>query len=467
LKSIRSTLVLWLVGALALGSLAVLAGTYALTRSQVGRVFDEELRQVALAVHVREDWMQARRVRIARPGFSLSVRAYDANGRVFFETLMPSLPGDVPQVFDEGLSDVDTAGGSWRLYTHVTSEGIVQVGQPLATRDALARELSLPVLMPMLLLIPLLAALIAWALRRGLAPLQDASRSVSDRDVSRLDPLPSSGVPRELLPLVEQINALLGRLARSLDAQRRFLADAAHELRSPVSALALQAQIAQRAHTPEAHRAALEELRRGTERVRRLVQQLLDFARLEPGVPSGPFAPVDLAQLAREVVGAYAAQADELGVDLGADAASPAYVPGNPSELQSLLANLVDNALRYAPAGSAVTAAVRQAGELVMLSVVDAGPGIPAAERERVFERFHRLEGDATPGSGLGLSIAKAIVERHRGSIRLEDATPGDERPGLAVRVALPAASLAAAVSRPRLARAPQRELRGDRAEQL
>lgn len=440
MRSIRTTLVAWLVGGLMLGSVAVLAGTYALTRSQVGRVFDEELRQVALAVHVREDWMQARRVRIARPGFSLSVRAYDADGHTYFETLMPSLPADTPQVFTEGLSDVDTTEGRWRLYTHVTSEGIVQVGQPLASRDAFARELSLPVLMPMLLLIPLLAALIAWALRRGLAPLQDASRSVSDRDVSRLDPLPTAGVPRELRPLVEQINALLGRLAVSLDAQRRFLADAAHELRSPVSALALQAQLAQRAQTPLAHSAALEELRRGTERTRRLVQQLLDFARVEPGVPPGPFVPVDVAKVVREVVGTYAAQADELGLDLGADAAVSVYVSGIEAELQSLVANLVDNALRYAPAGTAVTASVIQDDSGVELAVVDAGPGIPAAERERVFERFQRVAGDGTPGSGLGLSIAKAIVERHRGTIRLEDANPASARPGLAVRIALPAA---------------------------
>src|SRR5205823_12391338 len=137
------------------------------------------------------------------------------------------------------------------------------------------------------------------AARRGLAPLQVASRSVSDRDVSRLDPLPTSGLPRELLPLVEQIHALLARLAASLDAQRRCLADAAHELRSPVSAIALQAQLAQRAQTPFARSAALDELRRGTERARRLVQQLLDFGRLEHGVPIGAFAPVDLAKAAR------------------------------------------------------------------------------------------------------------------------------------------------------------------------
>src|SRR5258708_7800094 len=252
LKSIRRTLVLWLVGALALGSLAVLAGTYALTRDQVGRVFDEELRQVALAVHVREDWMQARRVRIARPGFSLSVRPYGGAGRIYFETLMPSLPGDTPQIFSEGLSDVGTADGPLHVYTHVTPEGIVQVGQPIATRDALSREFSLPVLMPMLLLIPLLAALFAWALRRGLAPFQVASQSVSDRDVSRLDPLPTSGLPRELLPLVGQINALLQRHAAPLDPQRRFLADAALALRSPASAPPLPAQHAHRAYHPTA-----------------------------------------------------------------------------------------------------------------------------------------------------------------------------------------------------------------------
>ena len=436
MRSIRSTLILWLAGGLALGSLAVLAGTYALTRSQVGRLFDEELRQVALAVHVREDWMAPRRVRIARPGFELSVRAYDRTGRVYFETVLPTLPSDVPQIFEEGPADVETTDGRWRLYTHVTPEGIVQVGQAVAARDALARELTLPVLMPMLLLIPLLAALVAWALKRGLAPLAETSHSVSHRDAARLDPLPTGGVPQELAPLVEQINALLARLARAIDAQRRFLADAAHELRSPVSALALQAQIAQRAQTPAARAAALDELRAGTERTRRLVQQLLDFARLEPGVPAGPFVPVDLAKIAREVVGIYATQADERGVDLGADAPGPAQVLGIEAELRSLVANLVDNALRYAPAESAVTASVREHGGHIQLSVVDAGPGIPGAERERVFERFHRLADDPTPGSGLGLAIVKAIVERHHGSIRLEDASPDG---GLAARVSMPA----------------------------
>ena len=439
MRSIRANLVLWVVSALALGTVVVLAATYALTRQQIGAVFDEELRQVAHAVHLREDWTQTRRMRIARPGFALSVRAYDSTGRVYFETALPSLPPDLPQAFSEGFASTETSEGAWRVYTHVTEEGNVQVGQAVATRDALARDLSISVLMPMLLLIPLLAVVVAWALKRGLRPLEETSHRVSHRDASRLDPLPVQHVPAELLPLVEQINGLLSRLEGSLDAQRRFLADAAHELRSPVAALALQVQLAERAHAPEARSAAYRELSRGVERARRLVQQLMDYARVDPGVAVPAFAPVNLAHLAREVVGSYASRAEARDVDLGAEAPGPATVYGNEGELRSLLENLVDNALRYAPPATAVTVCVRELAGLVELSVVDAGRGIPPEERTRVFERFHRVAGDTTSGTGLGLAIAKAIVERHRGSIVLDHADPLAEPPGLNVSIRLPA----------------------------
>lgn len=439
MKSIRANLVMWLVGALALGSIVVLAATYALTREQISQVSDDELKQVAYAVHLREDWIQAGRVRIARPGFSLSLRAYDESGHVYFETALPSLPADLAKTFGEGFARMETAEGAWRIYTHVTPEGVVQVGQPVAAREALARSLSLKVLMPMLLLIPLLALLTAWVLKRALAPLDETSQRVSDRDASRLDPLPTDNVPAELLPLISQINALLARLAASLDGQRRFLANAAHELRSPVGALALQVQLAERAQTPRARDAAMRELAHGIERARRLVQQLLDYARLEPGVGGEPMRSVDLARIAREVVGTFAARAEDRGVDLGAEASEGARVWGSESELRSLLENLIDNALRYAPTDSAVTVTVRQANAGIEMTVVDSGPGIPARERERVFERFHRVAGDPTSGTGLGLAIAKAIIERHHGTIELGDAHPQARRPGLAVRMQFPA----------------------------
>jgi signal transduction histidine kinase len=168
--------------------------------------------------------------------------------------------------------------------------------------------------------------------------------------------------------------------------------------------------------------------------------------------------PTDLARIVRDVIGNYASQSDECNVDLGAETAGPAYVSGIEAELQSLVANLVDNALRYAPAGSSVTASVQQTGATVELSVVDAGPGIPAAERERVFERFHRLAGDVTPGSGLGLSIVKSIAERHEATIRLDDATDDADRPGLVVRITFRAA-VVTEPHRPMRAPAPAKNL--------
>ena len=437
MTSLRTNLVLWLTGALGLGILAVLAAAYSFALHQFGIILDQELVQIAQAVHLREDWTEAGEVRIAREDVAFAVRAYDDGGKLYFESGLPALPVEAPQTLDPGFSTVESETGAWRVYTHVVPEGVVQVGQPDSVREELARELAQETVLPLLLLIPVFALLVAWVLGRGLAPLEETSRSVSDRDAARLDPLPTGDVPRELLPLVKQINALLGRLHVTLEAQRRFVADAAHELRSPVAALALQAQLAERTQNPAAREAAFAELGRGIHRTERLVTQLLDLARLEPGVP-GERTEVDLARVAREVVGGFAARADARRVDLGADAPGPARVRGNEAELRSLLANLVDNALRYAPRESQVTVRVQASGNAVVLEVVDTGPGIPRGEHARVLQRFQRLPGDPTSGSGLGLAIVAAIVERHRGDLMLEEAHPGEIPPGLAVRITLP-----------------------------
>jgi two-component system OmpR family sensor kinase len=437
-KSIRAHLVLSLVAALAAGSALVLLFTYNYAHTELDRVFDDELRQVAEAVHLREDWKDTGTVRIARPDFLYAVRAYDERGRLFFETMVTARPFDAPRSLDAGYQEVESLGELWRVYTHVAPEGIVQVAQPVAMREALARELSLRMLLPMLLLIPVLGAVVAWISRRGLAPLEHTSRRVQERDAGRLDPLPTQDVPTELRPLIDALNALLARLAASMDAQHAFLADAAHELRSPVAALALQAQLAERAHDPERRAAAFADLREGIARASRMVEQLLNLERLQRGGRE-PAAAVDLARLAREVVAGFAARADALGVDLGVDAPKSARASGVEAELRSLIANLVDNALRYAPRDSEVTVSVRAAGDGVALEVLDSGPGIPADHRTRVFERFQRIPGDATHGSGVGLHIVSKIVERHRGSIALEDAHPGRSLPGLLVRVSLPA----------------------------
>ena len=444
MRSIRANLLLWLSVALALFIVIVAGATYSFAYRQLSGILDEELRQFAQAVHLREDWTQAGTVRIAPEDVTFAVRVYDDGGRLYFESGLPALPADAPQTLDPGYSVVESPDGPWRMYTHVTPQGVVQVGQPEAAREALARGLSLRMALPLLLLAPLLVLFVAWVLRRGLAPLEETSGRVAARDASRLDPLPTDRVPGELVPLVGQINALLARLAGSLGAHRRFIADAAHELRSPVAALALQVQLAARARTPEQRREAFRDLERGIERAALLVRQLLDLARLEPAGQAAELATVEVGELVRDVVSSLAPRAESLHVDLGADLPAPAHVVGSAAELRSLIANLADNALRYAPGESAVTVSARDVGGAVELAVIDDGPGVAPAERARVLERFQRGNGDATQGSGLGLAIAKAIAERHHGTIRLEDSRPGHDPPGLTVRVSLPGARGAA-----------------------
>lgn len=448
MRSIRAKLALYLGIALCVGILLVLGIAYVLVREQLDRSFDKELAQVAKAVHLREDWLREGRLRIARPGFLFAVRIYDVTGRTYFETRLPEIPAEIPKNLEEGYTVGQTFDGEWRIYTFVTPEGNVQVGQPVATRTELARELALRMLAPMLLLVPILGALLPWAVHRGLLPLRDISRRVSARDAKRRDPLPTDDVPEELLPLITQINALLARLANSLDAQRSFLADAAHDLRSPIAALTLQAQIAERAPRASARVAAFSELRRGIDRSARLVQQLLQFARLEPGVHHEPPTAVDIARVVREAVGEYAAQAELQGVDLGAETDGVLTVSGVEPELRSMLVNLIDNALRYAPRRSAVTVSAHRVDSFVEIMVADAGPGIAEPERALVFQRFHRVCGDHKAGSGLGLCIVKAIVERHHGELALEEARPYAPRPGLRVWIRLPVHERPAASAR-------------------
>jgi two-component system, OmpR family, sensor kinase len=438
LTSIQRNLVLWAALALAGGMAVVMAATYAFAYSQITSVFDEELVKIAEAVHLREDWRGPTRVRIPRHGFNLSVRAYNERGASYFETVEPSMPHDLPKLFQPGYTVMLTEGGRWRVYTHVTGEGIVQVGQPEATRTSLARTLSLRMALPELVLIPLFVLFMAGVLRRALTPLRDISRRVEERDATRLDALPAGDVPAELRPLIGQINALLKRLADSMAAQRRFVADAAHELRTPVAALALQVQVAERAAQPATRAAAYGELKNGIARAARVVEQLLKLAQLGPDVPAPGLQPVDLAAIAREVVGGMAYRARTLGIDLGAEASAPAPMLGANTELRSLITNLLENALRYAPRDTEVTVRVTGGPAGVRMVVMDAGPGIPAAERECVFERFQRASGDDTSGIGLGLAIAKAIVERHGGRIWLEEALPGRSPPGLAACVVFP-----------------------------
>ncbi len=352
----------------------------------------------------------------------------------------------LPRDAQPGFNTVRTVAGEWRVFSALAGNQIVQVAQPMRARRELAASMALRTIVPLLALVPFLVLLVWFGIARGLSPLDRVAVALAERSPVALRPLNETGLPSEVAPLVHALNGLLERLDRALDAQRTFIADAAHELRTPLTAVHLQAQLAERATTDAERSAALAELRAGLERATRLVEQLLTLAREEPGVSERPFAPVNVTEIAREVLAEYAPIAGARGVDLGlaegsAAASDDAFVDGDANALRTLVSNLVDNAVRHTPAGGRVDVAAQREGADAVVTVRDSGPGIPASERERVFDRFYRVPGEAAAGmtgSGLGLAIVKRIAERHGATVMLGPGLthPGGE--GLGVTVRLP-----------------------------
>ncbi|CAL1239689.1 ATP-binding protein [Candidatus Methylocalor cossyra] len=291
-------------------------------------------------------------------------------------------------------------------------------------------------LAPIAIGLPLLGLALALAIGQGLKPLLEVSRQVARCDAQRLAPLPSRDVPAEIKPLIDQLNGLFGRIAESLANERRFTADAAHELRTPIAAIRAQAQVAQQARDPDTRNHALDGLVRGCERAAQLIDQLLTLARLDAraGPPQGH---CDLLPVVRTVLAELAPWAHGRGIALELLGDESVPVPADETLLlQVLVRNLVDNAVRYSPAGQTVTVRVAAEPRAVRLEVLDRGPGIPAAERDRVLGRFYRLAG-YEEGAGLGLSIALRIAELCGARLELLDHPEG---PGLCATVRFPKA---------------------------
>jgi two-component system OmpR family sensor kinase len=275
--------------------------------------------------------------------------------------------------------------------------------------------------------------------RRSLVePLKTLTRLVQTRRPDTLEQLPAAGLPVEVQPLVVALNELLGRLRAALEHERAFIADAAHELRSPLTALDLQIQTLDSAADEPSRARALGQLRSGVQRANRLVEQMLSLARQQRGPAAAPER-VSLVELALEVIEESLPLADRRHIDLGLAHAEPVAIQGDTDALRVLLRNLLDNALRYTPDGGQVDVLVRReqaaTGATAVLEVIDTGPGIPETERTRVFDRFYRVPGTASSGSGIGLALVWTIAERHRGRV---DLGPGRHGRGLSVRVTLP-----------------------------
>jgi two-component system sensor histidine kinase TctE len=313
-----------------------------------------------------------------------------------------------------------------------TAAPLVQVAETLGKRSRLATEIIKGVILPQFVILPLAVLLVWLALARGIAPLNELQRRIRKRDSSDLSPIDERDAPEEVSPLVRAINDLLARLDQSISSQKHFLADAAHQLKTPLAGLRTQAELAQReidtgASDPQAVRRSLQQIALSSQRAAHMVNQLLAMARAEDKEHVSHQKNVNLARLATETVRDFVPRAMEKRIDLGyegPEASAGVTVRGHALLLRELIRNLVDNALQYTPAGGTVTVRVVHDpfGQVVVLQVEDSGPGIPAAEREQVFQPFYRVLGTQVDGSGLGLAIVREIAQQHGAEIALEDA---------------------------------------------
>lgn len=369
----------------------------------------------------------------------LAFQVRDADGRLLLRS--DSGPATAMAPLDAGFSDLEAEDGRWRVFTLRSREGLwVHAGEAEAIREELAEGIARGILWPLLLALPVLAlslwGVLAWA-SRGLRRIVDG---IEQRAGSDLDPLPPDEVPAELAGLIRAMNGLFERVRSVLERERRFTADAAHELRTPLAAL--------RVHVANCHAeddtAAREHLAQRVEqalaRMERVIAQMLDLARQDAGErASAASGRVDLAALVRREVAELAAAGLGRGVNLEVLGDTHRPMTGDEVALGILVRNLVDNALRYTPDGGRIRIDIRGDHEDAVVTVEDSGPGIPPEARDRVFDRFHRELGAKATGSGLGLSIVRSVVARHGGTVALRDSELGGLRVEVRLRSAVDA----------------------------
>jgi signal transduction histidine kinase len=331
---------------------------------------------------------------------------------------------------DEGFRTVQLDGHRWRVFTMRSAPLRVQIVTSDDFRQRVIRDITRNSAKPILYLAPISIAMLWMLVYAALRPMTRLVRVLSRQDERNLEELSPRRVPRELLPLIDSMNGLLRRMRHAFDSQRRFVADAAHELRTPITAVKLQIENLRGQVAPGAAE-ELQELEAGVERLHRIVQQLLQLARQEATPEEGAVEPVDIGALAADSVRSFVPLAETRAVDLGLGEVQPVTARLDPSQLRIVVDNLLDNAVRYTPRGGRVDVTVRGTEGMAVIDVSDTGPGIPPADLERVFGRFYRVRATDAEGSGLGLAIARAAAQRCRSSIELSNRSPA----GLLARV--------------------------------
>ncbi|MGB7542470.1 MAG: sensor histidine kinase [Burkholderiales bacterium] len=448
-RSLRQRLTYWLVGPLIL---LVAAGTfvsYRIALNAATRAYDSALLDPALAIasHIHR---VGRKIELDLPLIAIDALRIDTEDRVFYQVLgpkdeliagTPRLPAPPERlVADEHMFyDAVLEGERVRVAAlGVAMESgsvVVQVAETLVKRDKLILNLLIASAVPQLLIAFAAVALFWFSIGRGLTPLDRLREEIAARSPRDLRAVPEEGKPQEVKPLIGALNQLLSRLNGAIESQQRFIANAAHQLRTPLAGLKTHAELARRQPSTVELKSLLDMIAGETERTSHLINQLLTLARAEPGgIQVAGGEPVNLRQLASRDVREWVQRAVNKNIDLGFEL-EDAWMLGEPLLLRELLANLLDNALAYTQAGGSVTVRTREHDNDALIEVEDNGPGIPEPERAKVFERFYRLAATEGEGCGLGLSIVAEIAGRHDGRIDLT-APPGGR--GTLIRVTFP-----------------------------
>jgi two-component system OmpR family sensor kinase len=436
--SLRSRLQLLVLVCVAAVALVQSVIAYRTARAEADQIFDYQMEQIALSwatgIELSTVYAPPRVYRGVQDDFDFVIRVWSKDGTLLYQTPLRSDLPQTPARIGKSRATIGTA--RFHFFVLADGERLIEVAQDMEERREIAGRMVLRTLLPLLLATPVLMLAVWLVINRSMRPLTRVSRELSARAAEDLAQVAPDGLPDEVRPLVEELNHLLSRLATAFEAQRSFVANAAHELRSPLAALRVQAQGIQRAQDDSARAVATQRLIAGIDRATRLVGQMLALARHEASAPATQAA-LDLLEPMRRAMSDIWPEAQAKRVDLGMVSAEPAVVHGDAEALRILFHNLLENAVKYTREGGTVNVCVRASGGEAVVLVEDDGEGIGEDDRARVFERFFRAPGAAASGSGLGLSICKVIVDAHGGDIELGRAELG----GLAVRVRLPLAA--------------------------
>ncbi|MBS0231864.1 MAG: two-component sensor histidine kinase [Proteobacteria bacterium] len=431
--SLRRSTLLWMTGLLSAVGLVTMLIAFWFVYREAAEFLDGQLRQIALNAGPGMVGADAPGSPDEDPEDQFAITIWGADGRVVHASL-PNV--QIPRQRQSGYANVRAVGDLWRVYTIRAASRTVQVAQRDTVREEIARSTAMGAAAPIIIVIPLSWLVVGWAMNQMFGRLNTLANGLAKRSAAAAEPIPLAGIPTEVVPLVWSMNGLIARLQAALTAQKRFLADAAHELRTPLAAMQIQVDTLA-SSTPTTLNERRAALASGVRRASALINQLLELARLDEPVASSSEA-IELGPLLLECVGDHVPIAQAKGVDIGVDIISPATIHGAVGEVRTLLGNLIDNAVRYTPAGEKIDVSLYRRNNRNIAEVLDTGPGLPKGTEARVFDRFYRAAPAGVEGTGLGLAIARQIADRNGFGLTVENRKDG--LTGVAARVSIPAA---------------------------